>query len=298
MPKGFFFLNPTVMLWRPLAFTPQQKSDEQRHSNNFQNIARLKPGARMEVPRQQIDALNARNLEKFPALKPLLINAGFHTTVDLLQDTLVRDIKATLYLMWGGALFVLLIGCVNVSNLVLVRARVRLKELATRLALGAGTSRVARQLAVEHVLLTLGSAVIGIAIGFAALRGMDAINLQDLPRAHEIRLDAVVIANTLIIAAVIGLILGLIPAAASMSTQILSVLREEGRSSTVGRGAQSLRRALVVAQVGCAFVLLISAGLLFATFRKALAVDPGFMPAGVLTAAVSLPDALYPDEAA
>jgi len=187
---------------------------------------------------------------------------------------------------------------VNVANLVLVRSRVRLKELATRLALGAGTSRVVRQLAVEHVLLTLGSAAMGIAIGFAALRAMDAINLQDLPRAHEIRLDAVVVAYTAIAAVAIGLLLGLIPAAASMSARVLGVLREEGRSATVSRGAQSLRRALVVAQVGCAFVLLIGAGLLFATFRKALAVDPGFMPAGVLTAAVSLPDARYPDAAA
>jgi putative ABC transport system permease protein len=200
--------------------------------------------------------------------------------------------------MWGGAAFVLLIGCVNVANLVLVRSRVRLKELATRLALGAGTSRVARQLAVEHVLLTLGSAVIGIAIGFAALRGMDAINLRDVPRAQDIRLDGVVIAYTLIAAALIGVVLSLIPTAASMGSQILGVLREEGRSATVGRGAQSLRRALVVAQVGCAFVLLIGAGLLFATFQKALAVDPGFMPAGVLTAAVSLPDSRYPDDAA
>jgi len=125
-----------------------------------------------------------------------------------------------------------------------------------------------------------------------------AAAVQDLPRAHEIRFDAVVIAYTLIAAAVIGLVLGLIPAVASMGSQVLGVLREEGRSATVGRGAQSLRRALVVAQVGCAFVLLIGAGLLFATFRKALAVDPGFMPAGVLTAAVSLPNARYPDAAA
>jgi putative ABC transport system permease protein len=215
-----------------------------------------------------------------------------------LQDQMVEAIRPILYLMWGGAAFVLLIGCVNVANLVLVRSRVRLKELATRLALGAGTSRVARQLAVEHVLLTLGSAVIGIAIGFAALRGMDAINLRDVPRAQDIRLDGVVIAYTLIAAALIGVVLSLIPTAASMGSQILGVLREEGRSATVGRGAQSLRRALVVAQVGCAFVLLIGAGLLFATFQKALAVDPGFMPAGVLTAAVSLPDSRYPDDAA
>ena len=87
--------------------------------------ARLKPGATVQQAQQQVDALNAANLERFPQYKELLINAGFHTTVERLQDKLVRDIKATLYLMWGGALFVLLIGCVNVANLVLVRSRAR-----------------------------------------------------------------------------------------------------------------------------------------------------------------------------
>ena len=298
MPPGFRPTDDDKAMWTPMTFTAKEKSDEQRHSNNAVFIARLKPGATVQQAQSQIDALNAANLERFPQLKEVLINAGFHTVVARLQDQMVEDIRPILYLMWGGAAFVLLIGCVNVANLVLVRSRVRLKELATRLALGAGTSRIVRQLAVEHVLLTLGSAAMGIAIGFAALRGMDAINLQDLPRAHEIRLDAVVVAYTAIAAAAIGLILGLIPATASMSARVLGVLREEGRSATVSRGAQSLRRALVVAQVGCAFVLLIGAGLLFATFRKALAVDPGFMPAGVLTAAVSLPDARYPDAAA
>jgi putative ABC transport system permease protein len=298
MPPGFRPTEKDMAMWTPMTFTAKERSDEQRHSNNALFIARLKPRATVQQAQSQIDALNAANLERFPQLKEILINAGFHTVVARLQDQMVEDIRPILYLMWGGAAFVLLIGCVNVANLVLVRSRVRLKELATRLALGAGTSRIVRQLAVEHVLLTLGSAAMGIAIGFAALRGMDAINLRDLPRAHEIRLDAVVIAYTAIAAAAIGLILGLIPATTSMGARVLGVLREEGRSATVSRGAQSLRRALVVAQVGCAFVLLIGAGLLFATFRKALAVDPGFMPAGVLTAAVSLPDSRYPDSAA
>jgi predicted permease len=298
MPPGFRPTDNDTAMWTPMTFTAKDKSDEQRHSNNAVYVARLKPGATVQQAQAQIDTLNAANLDRFPPLKEVLINTGFHTVVARLQDRMVEDIRPILYLMWGGALFVLLIGCVNVANLVLVRSRVRLKELATRLALGAGMSRVVRQLAIEHVLLTLGSAAIGIAIGFAALRGMDAINLQDLPRAHEIRLDAVVVAYTAIAAVVIGLVLGLIPAAALMSTQVLSVLREEGRSATVGRGAQSMRRALVVAQVACAFVLLIGAGLLFATFRKALAVDPGFVPAGVLTAAVSLPDSRYQDAAA
>ena len=145
MPKGFSFLNPNVLLWRPLAFTPRDKSDERRHNNNFQNIGRLKPGATIEQARQQIDALNKANLDRFPQYKELLINARFRTDVTRLQDSLVADVEATLYLMWGGALFVLLIGCVNVANLVLVRSRARLKELATRLALGAGRFRVGRK---------------------------------------------------------------------------------------------------------------------------------------------------------
>jgi predicted permease len=298
MPKGFYFLNSTVMLWRPLAFTPQQKSDEQRHSNNFQNIGRLKPGASIQRAQQEIDALNMRNLDKFPALKPLLINAGFHTTVVRLQETVVRDVKPTLYLMWGGALFVLLIGCVNVANLSLVRSRARLKELATRLALGAGRARVARQLIVESVILTLVAAAAGLLIGYAALQLLGTLSIQELPRGQEIRLDGVVVAYTIAIAAAIGFVLGLIPVASVLPARLTVVLREEGRSGTSGRGARTLRRALVVAQVAFAFVLLIGAGLLFASFRQVLAVQPGFNPDGVLTASVSLPRARYKDDQA
>ena len=297
MPPGFRPHDDDTAMWTPMTFTAEERSDEQRHSNNAVFIARLKREATLEQAQRQIDALNAANLERFPQSREVLTNARFHTVVIRLQDQMVKDIRPILYLMWGGAAFVLLIGCVNVANLVLVRSRVRLKELATRLALGAGTSRIVGQLSVEHVLLTLGSAAVGIAIGAAALRAMDAINLQELPRAQEIRLDAVVVAYTVIAAVAIGLFLGLIPAAASMRSHVLVVLREEGRSATVSRGAQALRRALVVAQVGCAFVLLMGAGLLLATFRQALAVDPGFAPAGVLTAAVSLPESRYPDAA-
>src|SRR5262245_9664902 len=120
MPQGFRFITSDVMLWRSLAFTPERK--QQRHSNNWRNVARLKEGATVAQAQQQIDALNAANLDRFPQYKQLLINAGFHTIVVPLQDDLVRDVRATLYLMWGGALFVLLIGCLNVANLALVRS--------------------------------------------------------------------------------------------------------------------------------------------------------------------------------
>jgi predicted permease len=298
MPRDFYFLNSEVLLWRPLAFTPEQKSDEQRHSNNFQNIGRLKPGATVVRAQQEVDALNARNLEKFPALKPLLVNAGFHTSVIPLQDTLVRDVKPTLYLMWGGALFVLLIGCVNVANLVLVRSRARLRDLATRLALGAGRARLGRQLVTESALLTLISGVLGLLVGYAALRTLGALNIQDLPRGSEIRLDGIVAVATVAVAAVIGLVIGMIPLAHVLQTPLTSVLREEGRSGTASRRAQWLRRVLVVTQVGFAFVLLIGAGLLFASFRQVLAVDPGFRADHVLTASITLPRSRYRDEQA
>ncbi len=296
MPKGFYFLNPNVMLWTALAFTADQKSDARRHSNGHQNIGRLKPGATIQQAQQQIDALNAANLDRFPQYKELLINARFHTTVVRLQDNLVADVKATLYLMWGGALFVLLIGCVNVANLVLVRSRSRLKELATRLALGAGRWRVGRQLVTESVLLTLMSAAAGLLVGYATLRLLGTLNIQELPRGEDIRLDGVVIAYTIAIAAVIGFVIGLIPIASVLPANLTTVLREEGRTGTSGRGARTLRRALVVAQVGFAFVLLIGAGLLFASFRRVLAIDPGFNPDGVLTASINLPRARYGDD--
>jgi predicted permease len=298
MPRGFVFDDPDIMLWTPLAFTAQQRSDAQRHSNNFQNIGRLAPGASLQQVQQQVDALNAANLERFPQYKELLINAGFHTTVVRLQDSLIADVRPTLYLLWGGALFVLLIGCVNVANLVLVRSRARQKELATRLALGATRFRVGRQLAVESVLLALGSAGLGLAVGYASLQALGALSFQSLPRGSEIRLDGVVMLATVGTAALIGLCLGLIPVAGVLPASLTVLLREEGRGGTSGRGARALRRTLVVAQVAFAFVLLVGAGLLFASFRRVLAVDPGFRADSVLTASVTLPRARYADDTA
>jgi predicted permease len=298
MPARFQPVDPSARLWRPLAFTAEQKSDAQRHSNNYWNVARLRPGATPAQAQAQIDALNAANLDRFPQYKELLINAGFHTSVERLPDRLVKYVRGTLYLLWGGALFVLVIGGVNVTNLVLVRARARLKELATRLALGAEKWHLARQLVVEGLTLALAAAAAGLAIGAAALRSVGVFDLQELPYGAEIHLDATAVAYTVGLAALIGVVIGLVPLLAVFPTNLSGVLREEGRSASAGRGARALRRVLVVGQVAFTFVLLVGSGLLLASFRRVLQVDPGFHAERVLTASVSLPRSRYADEAA
>ena len=296
MPSAFEALAPDVSLWRPLAFTPEERSDERRHSNNYWNVGRLKPGATLEQARTQVDALNAANLERFPQYKEVLVNAGFRTTVTRLPDHLVRHVKPILYLLWGGASFVLLIGCMNVANLALVRARARGKEMATRLALGAPPWQLARQLVVEGVVLTGAAAGAGLLLGRAALRAASAFDFQDLPYGTEIRLDAASALYALGLSLAIGIVMGLVPLATALGTNPSGVLRQEGRSSTGGGGARTLRRTLVVAQVAFTFVLLLGAGLLLASFSRVLQVDPGFVADRVTTASVSLPRSRYSDD--
>ena len=201
-------------------------------------------------------------------------------------------------LMWGGALFVLLIGCVNVANLVLVRSRARLKELATRLALGAPRGRIARQLITESLMLALASSAVGLAVGWGALasprrvehpgtaarqrnpdRHGDGCDCAGRRRAHRIRAGAH-------------------SGGGGSAVHCDQHAQEEGRTGTSGRGARLLRRSLVVAQVAFAFVLLAGAGLLFSSFQRVLAVDPGFRADHVLTGSVVLSRARYRENSA
>jgi predicted permease len=297
MPSGFEFADPEARFWIPLAFTAEQKSDDSRHSNSWYNVGRLKPGATIEQAQQQVNAINARNLERFPQFKQLLQNAGFNTRVELLQDVLVRSIKGTLYLLWGGAVFVLLIGAVNIANLTLARSALRARELATRLAIGAKRAQVMRQLIVESLLLSVASGAAGVMTGYAILRALVAIGLDRLPRANEIHMDLTVLAAVMAVSVVSGMLIGLVPAAYLFRINLATVLHEEGRTGTGGRKAQFVRRILVVAQVSFAFVLLIGSGLLLVSFRNLLAVDPGFRADGVITAGIGIPRVRYPADA-
>lgn len=185
LPEGFAFLNPDIAVWTPLAFTTEQRSEDARYSQNHELIARLAPGATLAQAQQQVNALVKRNIENAGSLKSLLTNARYNTLLTPLEVDVVRQVRRTLHLLWGGVLFVLLIAAANITNLVLVRASGRMKELATRQALGAGRARMARQLLTETLLLTIVGGALGLGLGVWSLEGLSSLGLAELPRGHE-----------------------------------------------------------------------------------------------------------------
>jgi len=292
MPPDFNFIDPDVRLWVPLAFTAEQKTVH--HSNNWYHIGRLKPGATLQQAQAQVNALNNANLERFPEFKEILINAGFNTKVKPLQDMLTAGVKKTLYMLWGGAFLVLLIGGLNIANLALARLALRRKEMATRIALGAGRAQLMRQLILENLGLALLGGMGGIVLGAGLLRTLNAIGLEHFPRASEVHMDSVVVLASLALSLAAGVFVGLFPLAGISKIGISDALHEDSRTGTTGKKSRSVRQLLVAAQIGFAFALLVGAGLLLASFRLLLQVDPGFNPNGVVTASVGLPRARYP----
>lgn len=296
MAPGFDFVDPKVRFWRPLAFTAEQKTAH--HNNNWYNIGRLKPGATVAQVQAQLDALNAANLERFPQFKELLINAGFHSTAEPLQHMIVKDVERTLYLLWGGAIFVLLIGALNLANLGFARLTIRRKEMATKLALGGGRLQILRQSIVENVLIAVTGGGAGILLGMALLRGLAATGFDNFPRAAEVHSGGLVVVAALGMSAAVGVLMGLLPLIDGFNFDVNRVLRDDSRSGTSSVRTRRLRQVLVGAEIGFAFVLLAGAGLLFASFRNLLEVDPGFTRDGVLTASTMAPRSKYADDPA
>jgi predicted permease len=296
MPADFKYLWSDVELWLTRAFTADERSDARRHSNNWVNIARLKPGATIDQAQREVDALNARNDERFPQYRTILRDAGFRTIVHGLQEVIVREVRPSLYMLWGGALLVLLIGGANLANLFLVRASGRAREFATRYALGAGFGRLSGQLVSEALLLTVIGGIAGVIGGWWAVRLLAGVRLDLLPRGDEISLDWQSALVVIALAALIAPLIGLAPLARLRHAGIHDSLREGGRADTHGTGARRTRAALASLQVGVAFVVLTGAVLLVASFREILRLDPGFQPAGVITAEINLPSASYAGE--
>ncbi|HSK09253.1 MAG TPA: FtsX-like permease family protein, partial [Vicinamibacterales bacterium] len=197
MGKDFRLVGPAeARAWIPLTFTPPQKSDQNRHNNSWSSIGRLRDEATLAQAQDEADRLNAATLDRLPEYKRMATDSGFHTMVLPLQKDMVRNVRGNLYFLWGATLLVLLIGCANVVNLALVRSHGRLRDLATRLALGAGRLAIARHLLTESLLLTLGSALAGLLLGWGSLRLISGFDLRQIPRAQDLGLDAVTVAFT------------------------------------------------------------------------------------------------------
>jgi ABC-type antimicrobial peptide transport system permease subunit len=198
MPNAYQALDRDRKLWVPFAFTPEQTSDDARHSNNWGMIATLKRGATVAQARQRVDALNKANLTLFPKYKDLLESARFQTKVIGMKDEMVRDIKDTLYLLQAAVLGVLLIGCVNLANLILVRTSARIKELAVRFSLGAGRWRLSRQLLTESVAISVLGGLLGVGVALGGIRLLAWLGAEELPRGDHIRIDSGVLLFTMV----------------------------------------------------------------------------------------------------
>jgi len=292
MPQNFVFIDPEVRMWIPAAFTDEEKTVH--HNNNWYNIGRLKPGATIQQVEAQIDALNAANLEKFPQFKEVLINAGFHTSVEPLEEMVVRDVRSVLHLLWAGSVFVLLIGVLNVANLAFARLTLRKKEYSTRLALGAGRAQLLRQFLSENLLMTAASCVGGLMVGGLALRALARTGLNHFPRAFEVRIDSHVVWVAVLMAIGASVLLSIFSVVGISIGGFHNVLRDSERTGTATK-ARSVRQGLVVAQIGFAFALLVGAGLLLASFRELLKVDPGYRTDNIVTASLSAPRSQYSD---
>jgi putative ABC transport system permease protein len=269
-----------------------------RGSHFLYLLGRLKPGvplsqAQGEIARhvqQSTDLIGQKNHPFSPDNHPIVAYG--------LQDEVVRSIRPALWTLMGAVAFVLLIACVNVANLLLARAEARQREIAVRKALGAGTGQLIRQFTTEGLLLSLGGAVLGLALAMAGLKVMVAAGKASIPRASEVSIDPTVLAVTIAVSLLTALFFGLAPLAQIAGGTLHDALKAAaGRGSAGSVAANRFRSALVSSELALALILLIGTGLMIRAFWKLSEVHPGFRPEGLLTLRVNLPATVYPQPA-
>ncbi|HEY6291554.1 MAG TPA: ADOP family duplicated permease [Terriglobia bacterium] len=295
LPHGFRFLSSESQLYLPLSSRPEDRLPAERHSggNVIQMIARLKPEATLAQAQSQIGARNAV-LERDDPQAKMMADAGFHTLVVPLHADQVAAIRPTLLLLQAGVLALLLIGAVNLMNLLLIRASGRSKEFAVRQALGASRRHVVTEAVVETTLLTLTGGLLGLGLGVGGIRLVAALGADRLPFGVQIHFDARLAIVALAAAIILGVTLGAPVAWFNVRLQPSSGLQSEGRGATSGYAARALRHGFVVAQIALGFVLLAGTGLLGLSLKRAMAVSPGFQSDHVIAGQISLVGSKYP----
>ena len=288
LPPSFRFLSSRAGIFLPLSTEEGERNLGARHNNNVMEIARLKPGVSVTEAQAQIDAHNNAHASEFPFAKEAAA-AGFRTVVVPLHADHVASIRPTLLLMQAGALFLLLIGGVNLANLLLIRASDRVKELAVRQSMGASRWHVVRQVLTETVLLTLVGGLCGLVVGAGGIRLLALLGADQLPLGATIAFDGQLAALALLGAIVMGVVVALPIAWFNLNAHLAHALQSESRTGTTTRSAQRLRHIFIVAQITLAFVLLSGAGLLGVSLKHVMAVSPGFRIDHVLTGQFNLP---------
>ena len=223
------------------------------------------------------------------------VNRGRGANVELLSDVIFGPVRPILYLLAAAVFVVLLIACVNVANLQLARGATRTQEVAIRSALGAGKGRIFGQFVTESMVLTYVAAAVGVSLAYASLKGLLALAPADVPRVSLVSLDGSVLGGALIMASVVAITFGIIPALQARRVDLVSTLKDDGAGKgTAGPQRRRVRGALVVAELAAAVMLLSGAGLLIRSFWNLQGVAPGFDPQGVLKAEFQLPTSRYP----
>jgi putative ABC transport system permease protein len=288
MPPGFDFPADTE-LWVPLILSPHALTVNQRGAHYLSAVGRLRDGVTVAQARADLDGIEQAIAHQFPSKV-----GGYSIGLDSFLDSMVRSVQRPLWILFGAVGCVLLIACVNVSNLLLARASTRTGEIAVRSALGAGRGRLVRQLLAESVVLSLAGGLAGLLLGSWGVRALMLLAPADLPRAAAVRMDPSVLMFSLGLSLVAGLIFGVAPAVIASRPDLAVFLKDVRRDGGSAGGRRRLRAALVAAQVALALVLLAGAGLAARSFNRLTSVDPGFRTAGVLSFEIVLPEASYP----
>jgi putative ABC transport system permease protein len=297
MPREFDnVLTPEADVWSPLQYNPGDIASQQTREwgHHLRIVARLRAGVSISQVRSDLDRIARSPVPDFP--RPVWASADRGFVTNLLQDDIAGGVKPALFAILGAVVLVVLIVCVNVTNLLLARGVQRRGEFALRSALGAARPRLIRQLVTESLLLALLGGAFGMLVAHFGVQGVVALSPPGLPRVNAIRVDGTVFVFALTITTLIGLGVGLIPALHTFRGDLhLDVERSSRR--TAG-GHQLTRRALVVSEVAIAIVLLVSAGLLLRSLERMFAIDPGFDTSHLLTMQVQSSGHRFDDDSA
>ncbi|HEU5219415.1 MAG TPA: ABC transporter permease, partial [Gemmatimonadales bacterium] len=285
MPPGFAFPD-RGQAWIP--FVPESWGHFRGNRGYAGALGRLKPGVTLAQAGDDLHFI-ALKLQKEYSQD----NYGWDTEVVPLRDVLVGNLRGPLLVFLGAVGFVLLIVCANVANLMLTRGAGRQREIAVRVAIGAGRGRLVRQLVTESLLLAAFGGVVGLALAAYGVRLFTLAVPDGMPGYIALRLDLTALLFAATLAAITGILFGLMPAFRATDVDLTAALREGTGGAGEGRRRSRARGSLVVAEVALSLVLLAGAGLLMRSFLKLQSVDPGFRADGVLTASVQLPPARY-----